>query len=142
MIVSAIGAFIASVGFGIVFHIDERHLLKAGLCGIIGGFVYELAHLAAFSEFVALFLAAVCVSITSEILARKVHTPVTTFLICGIIPLVPGGPMYFTMLEVVRGNTAQGIEMALQTLGYAGAIAIAIIVVSSVVRLALSSRKG
>ncbi|MGL5977877.1 MAG: threonine/serine exporter family protein [Erysipelotrichaceae bacterium] len=141
MMITLIGSFLASVGFGIAFNIDRSHLFFGGVCGMLGGAVYYLILHYPSSEFMALFFAAVCVSICSEVLARRYRTPVTTFVVCGIIPLVPGGTMYYTMLEVVNGNGSLALELGFQALAYAGAIAMAIIIVSSVTRLLLC-RKG
>jgi uncharacterized membrane protein YjjB (DUF3815 family) len=84
------------------------------------------------SEVFSLFLAAMIVSIYSEIMARLYKSPVTIFIICGIIPLVPGGLMYFATLEAVKGNLELSMSKGIQTLFSAGAIAIGIVFVSSI----------
>ena len=55
-------------------------------------------------------------------------------LICALIPLVPGGHMYYTMLEVVKGNTDLAMYKAIDTCAQACSIAIGFILVSSIVR--------
>ncbi|MNO98746.1 hypothetical protein D3C76_905000 [compost metagenome] len=62
-------------------------------------------------------------------------TPVTTFVICALIPLVPGGGMYYTMYEVVQGNIDKALSLGLETLASAGALALGIIFVSTLTRL-------
>ena len=42
------------------------------------------------------------------------------FLVCALIPLVPGGGMYRTMLAAIRGDAQQTLNMGLQTLSIAG----------------------
>lgn len=135
------GAFLATAGYGILFNIERRFLLLGGLCGAIGGFVYILFQNVIGNEFTALFLGSLCVSITAEILARKYRTPVTTFVVCGIIPLVPGGTMYYTMLEVVKGNNVLAMELVVQSLSYAGAVALALILVSSATRVIFANKR-
>lgn len=141
MLEVVVGSFLATTGYGILFNIERRFLLLGGLCGAIGGFVYSILMVSKFQEFSALFLAAICVSMTSEILARKFKTPVTTFVVCGIIPLVPGGTMYYTMLEIVQGNNSLAMEFAIQALSYAGAVALAIIMVSSIARIVFAGKR-
>ena len=41
-----------------------------------------------------------------------------------IIPLIPGGMLYYTMLEMVQGNWTQAAQQGIATLKSAGAIAI------------------
>ncbi len=55
-------------------------------------------------EILSNFYGALGLALASEILARKCKTPVTTFLVCALIPLVPGGGMYRTMLAAIRGD--------------------------------------
>jgi uncharacterized membrane protein YjjB (DUF3815 family) len=53
----------------------------------------------------------------------------------GIIPLVPGGGMYETMLYSVWGNRAAASAAGFSTLSAAFAIAVALALVSSFFRL-------
>ena len=52
------------------------------------------------SDIFQCFIATVVVSIYSEILARKCKAPTTCFQIVSILPLVPGGGIYYTMESV------------------------------------------
>ena len=78
-----------------------------------------------------MFLAACGLCLVSELLARRMKTPVTTFLICALIPLVPGGGMYYTMLAIIQGNTMSALETGIHTLGCAGALALGIALTSA-----------
>ena len=82
-------------------------------------------------EVLAMFLAACGLCLVSELLARRMKTPVTTFLICALIPLVPGGGMYYTMLAIIQGNTMSALETGIHTLGCAGALALGIALTSA-----------
>jgi uncharacterized membrane protein YjjB (DUF3815 family) len=77
-------------------------------------------------------MAAVFACIYSEIMARILKTPVTTFIIGAIIPLVPGGNMYNAMFQYVQGNINQSLSIAFKTLAIAGSIAIGIFFASSI----------
>lgn len=78
------------------------------------------------------FIASAMGAVYSEIMARVKKTPVTTFVICSIIPLVPGGGMYNTMFEVVQGNINNALILGLKTLSIAGIIAVGVFFVSSI----------
>ena len=97
MLLTAFGSFMATLGFGILFNIKGKKLILAGLGGMIGGVTYTLLKQNGFNEVGSLFLASAAFSLYSELLARLCKTPVTTFIVCALIPLVPGGGMYETM---------------------------------------------
>ena len=124
MVIKLIGAFLAEIGFGILFNIHGQKLWAAALTGTLGSLIYELVMQVRGGEVLAMFL-------VSELLARRMKTPVTTFLICALIPLVPGGGMYYTMLAIIQGNTMSALETGIHTLGCAGALALGIALTSA-----------
>ena len=115
----ALSGFTATVGFGVLFNIKGKKLYLAGIGGMLGGVIYSFCKMNEFPEALSLFYAGVGFALYSEIFARICHTPVTTFIICALIPLVPGKGMY---------------ETGLDTLIYAGALALGIILVSTLMR--------
>lgn len=131
---AGVSAFLASLGFGFLFNIKGRNLWLAGLVGAIGGISYKLALYFGYSELIANFIGALCLSLASEILARVCKTPVTTFLICALIPLVPGKGMYETMLEAIGGHAHRALNMCLSTISVAGVLALGILIVSTLMR--------
>lgn len=134
MIGIIIGSFLASLGFGILFNIKGKNLILAGIGGSIGGFVYQLSMNVGLSELYAMFFASVMFSLYSEILARICKTPVTTFIICAMIPLVPGGGMYRMMLQAIHGNVMDALTIGLDTLTVAGVLALGILMTSTMMR--------
>ncbi|MGL5381022.1 threonine/serine exporter family protein [Clostridium sp.] len=142
MILEVFSAFIASLGFGILFNIKNKNLIFAALCGALGWFVYKTCIMINLSETMALFLASVALSSYSEIFARILKTPVTTFVICALIPLVPGGGMYYTMVEAITGNIMKSLETGIQTLAAAGSLALGIIFVSTITKLIIKHKKN
>ena len=114
------GAF----GFGLLFNLRGKKLIVTAMIGGSGGVIFECAHLLGQSTANSLFYASVTVSLLSEVSARLLKCPVTTFLICGIIPLVPGGGMYYTMLNVVENNFDVAVKNGIETIIQACSIAI------------------
>lgn len=141
MIQAAISSGIASIGFGIIFNIRGNNLLLAGIGGAIGGFVHAFCLSIALDEAIALFTASIAFSIFSEICARIQKTPVTTFIICALIPLVPGGGMYRMMFHAINHESMLAIQTCMETLGYAGTLALGIIFVSTFTRLFTTKTK-
>ena len=115
------------------------YILSAAVSGAVGWFVYlNLSDLTDVSRYL---LATIAVAVLSEIFARLYKTPATVFLIIGIIPLVPGGGIYYTMEHAVNGETELFLETLMHTLGLAGALAVGVLLVASSVRLFASYRR-
>lgn len=135
MLIQGLAAILASLGFAILFNIRGDKLISAAFIGGAGGVSYFLCMEMGNSQVVALFVASMVISILSELFARLQKCPVTTFLICALIPLVPGGGMYNTMLEIVRNNIDGAITVGLDTVIQACSIVIGCMLVSSSLRM-------
>ena len=59
----------------------------------------------------------------SEIMAKALKTPATLFVVPAIIPLVPGGSLYYTMSYAVQRDMANARVYGTRTLESALAIA-------------------
>jgi uncharacterized membrane protein YjjB (DUF3815 family) len=133
--ISVIYALISSLGFGILFNVRGKNLIIASVGGGLGWLFYTLIYAGGGAEIVALFVASIAISIFSEVFARIMKSPVTVFLICALIPLVPGGGMYYTTFEAVQGNINGSIVLGIQTLFNAASIAVGIILVSTISKI-------
>ncbi len=125
---------LGSLGFGFIFNIKGKKLIFASLGGGLGWGIYNLLTRLNTSVLFAMFCASIAISIYCEIAARLLKSPVTTFIIVSLIPLVPGSGMYYTMYETIQGNTSKAIHTGISTLACAGTLAIGIILVSSITR--------
>lgn len=141
MILETIVSFIATFGFGIIFNIKGKKLFFASLGGGLSWFIYSLCLKFNLTEISSLFISSVIFSIYSEIFARILKTPVTTLVVCALIPLVPGGGMYYTMSEAVTGNINKALELGLNTISSAGILALGVIFVSTLTRLIMSRKR-
>jgi uncharacterized membrane protein YjjB (DUF3815 family) len=141
IIKAGISAFLASLAFGFLFNIKGKNLWLAGLVGAVGGICYKVGLYYGCSDLLANFIGAVGLSLGSEILARVCKTPVTTFLVCALIPLVPGGGMYRTMMEAIHGDAQAALNMGLSTISIAGVLAIGILLVSTIMRAYYRERR-
>lgn len=126
---------LASLCFGVLFQVRGRNLICAGVAGGVAWFAYMLAGHMIQSEMAAYFLATVVTTIYAEVFARILRVPTIVFLAVGIIPLVPGGGIYRTMLLSIRGTPNEALAACINTIQIAGAIAVGVVIVSSVVRM-------
>ena len=87
----------------------------------------------------ATFLSGCLISLCGQFFARILKTPVTIFVIPGILPLVPGAGMFRIARSVIRSDGMTSHHVT-QTLIVAGMIALSIMVVDSIFRLFLKNK--
>ena len=128
-------AFIACASFCFIFQVRKPlFIFLCSLNGAVSWLVYLLTDFLP-AEAARYFLATIAVSILAEILARVLKAPATIFLVIGIIPLVPGGGLYYTMDYLISGDFAMFTSKGHQTAAAAGAIAAGASMVTSLVRI-------
>lgn len=136
-ILNIVMAFFGGMGFSFLYNIRRTKLLITSFGSAIGWAVYTLIKLyVSDSDVFAFFVAAVIVTIYAEIFARIKKTPTTTYLVVGIIPMIPGGSLYRTMNYAFIGDWENFSSTGMYTLQLAMALAVGIIVVSSVMTMA------
>lgn len=135
MITKVFAALISTFCFGAIFQIRGKRLFFACIGGGIGYLVFlsPLPQEAAPSA----LLASCALTLYSEVMARIFKSPATVFLVGGLIPILPGSVMYRCMYEFLEGNLQESSQLGYQAMLQAGAIAVGIVVVSSLVRLLL-----
>ncbi|MEG0803562.1 MAG: threonine/serine exporter family protein [Pygmaiobacter sp.] len=128
-----ISSFVACFAFSIILNTRGKLLFFAPLGGSICWCAYLLFALF-FEELPCYFFATIVITIYSEIMARVFKAPATVFLLVGLLPLVPGGGIYYTMEYALEGNTLAFLSRGLNTFSIAGCLALGILVVSSIMR--------
>ena len=139
--ISCLYAFGGCVAFCLVFEMRRvRYILCAAGIGTVAQVVYLL--LVNYSTVPRLLMATVVAAALAEVFARVMKTPATVFLIIGIIPLVPGGGLYYTMEALVNSDMALFSQYGMETIASAGAIAVGSSLVSAVMRLITVRREA
>ena len=118
-----LSAFVGSMGFALVFGMRRRYLFAASLGALLGWGVYLLTERFLSNSFLPPLLAAAFALSYSEIMAKALKTPATLFVVPAIIPLVPGGSLYYTMSYAVQRDMANARVYGTRTLESALAIA-------------------
>lgn len=135
MILQIVGAFVAMYWFAVLIETPKKYLPVAGVVASVGWFVYLTCENMWADATLATFCSAVTVTFISHALARKYKTPVTIFLIAGIIPTVPGATMYRIAYYVILGDNDMSVYYLMEMFKIAGAIAVAIFIVDSLIRI-------
>lgn len=133
--IQCICAFTGSFGFGIIFNIKGKLLFLGALGGAVAWLSYLVSALFFSSDISAYFIAAMTVSLYSECMAVFLKTPVSMYLVTSLIPLVPGGLIFYTMQELIQGHLRSAANRGVYTFEIAGAIAMGVLIMSFLVKI-------
>lgn len=133
--IQILASMVGCLGFSFLFNIHGPGVL---LC-ILGGGLAWAAYCAVLhfggDEIMAYFWAAIVSAAYSETMARIRKYPAISYLVVSIFPLIPGAGVYYTTNHIVRGDMASFAAQGTNTIAIAGAIAVGILMVSTIVRL-------
>ena len=135
-----LGAMIGCLGFTIIYNIHFPGGLLCVIGGVLTWAVYCLAIEMHCTPAIANFVAAIAAAIYAEIMARIRKYPAISYLVVSCFPLLPGAGVYFTTYYAVKGNMTDFASTGKETIVIAGALAVGILLVSTVFRF-LSMRK-
>ena len=130
-ILQGVVAFIGCLSFSIILYVPRKELVYCGFTGGFGWFIYCIINSIFNDAVISSFFSAIVVTASSRFLSHVRKQPSTLFLIPGILPLVPGAGMYYTMDAVLKGSMIESYIQAVNTLKVAGVIAIGIIMILS-----------
>lgn len=142
MFIQILFAILATFGFGIIFNIRGKNLIFSALVGGISWGTYLFCLEFNRSVVFGYFVSSIVLTICSEIAARFLKTPVTSILISGLIPLVPGSGIYYTMYYILEKDIENAVSKGAETLFIAVALSFGIVVVSSLVRIIKTGQKN
>ncbi len=133
-IIQILAAFVGSIGFALLFNIRGWRLAAASTGGLLSWFLFIVINKAIENEAIVYFIVAFAISVYAEIMARVLKTPTTTFITASLIPLIPGGSLYYTMVHAFSGNYEAFLPRAINTLQLAAALALGVIVSTTLAR--------
>lgn len=112
---------------------------------IIGAFIsasiFELLNSNGISIFLSTMAASTAIGIYCEAVARIIKTPTTVILLPSTVPLLPGGSLYYTMRNLITGDTEGFIAFAVETILIGFGIAIGNIITSIIMQIILNRHK-
>ena len=126
---------VGCAGFTIYYNIHGPGMLICILGGVLTWGVYSLCIHSSASEYLAYFIASAFASLFAELMARIRKFPAISYLVVSAFPLLPGGGIYYTMSHAVSGDMTQFSSRGMQTISIAGAMAVGILLISTVFRL-------
>ncbi|MBQ8503539.1 MAG: threonine/serine exporter family protein [Clostridia bacterium] len=132
-LIIVITGMLGTVGFSLLFKAPKRRILLNAVGGMLTSLVYVLCCMNFEHEFMQNFFPALVATVYAEVMARVVKAPATPILACSIIPLVPGGKLYYTTYYFVISEMEMFNSTLTELLRIASGLAVGIICISVVV---------
>ena len=131
----AAAVFVGCCGFCILFNTHGRGCVLCIIGGVATWMLYLLWGALGCDIYAANLFAALFAALYAEVMARVRKCPSMPYLVITILPLLPGAGVYYTMSLGLEGNMMDAVAKGLETIGVAGALAVGILLVSSVFRI-------
>ncbi len=138
---SVLPCLVGCIGFSVIFNIHGRGTLLCALGGVLTWVGYSLTLVLGGGDLYAFFFGTLIAASYSEIMARVRKCPAISYLVVAIFPLIPGAGVYYTMNYAVQGDMAMFASKGMHTAAEAGIMAVAILLVSTTVRIITTKRK-
>ena len=140
--VEVAGVFLAVLSFSVLIETPKKYLLRSGFVGAMAGLAYLICIQMGYGAVGASFVSALLAAFMAHVFARIFKTPVTLFLVAGILPTVPGNGMYQTVHFLLENNEKMAGYYLIQTGEIAGVIALAIFIMDNLFQAALKLQKN
>ncbi len=133
--IQCIAGLVGTLGFGLMFNLHGKGIPLALLGSVISWPVCVLCMRLRLAEPIAYLLAAVASCLYAEIMARVRKFPTTSYLMCALVPLIPGSGIYYTTDYIRRGLLADAYDKGMLTAAIAGSMAVGVLLVSTGFRM-------
>lgn len=133
--IQCLAAFVGCIGFCILFNIHGFGCIICAIGGALAWGAYGLTYEHGCSVITASFFGTLVAATYSETMARVRKYPAISYLVISIFPLLPGAGIYYTTLRLIESDMSGFASKGGQTIGIAGALAVGILTVSTIVRL-------
>ncbi|NLD16955.1 MAG: threonine/serine exporter [Tissierellia bacterium] len=134
-LIQFIYGFFASIAFAVIFYTPKRALFYSGVIGGIGWIIYRYLLTAMDQVLAAALISAIIIGTLSALFAIIIKIPTLILYIPSLIPLVPGGGMYYTMYYLIQQDMELFGAKALETSLIAIALATGIFLSTSVINM-------
>ena len=133
--IQTLAGLIGTFGFGLMFNLHGKGVPLALLGSVISWVVCSLCMRAGLAEPICYLIAAAASSFYAEVMARIRKFPATGYLLCALVPLIPGAGIYYTMDFLRRGMTAEAYAKGMATAAIAGSMAAGVLLISTAFRM-------
>ena len=136
------GATVCTLGLVLMYNLEVRSACFAVVGAMIACSIFEFYVYYNGNVFVGALISALAVGSFADIMAHVLKTPTTILLIPGIVPMVPGGLLFNTMLSILDNDTNASREYGTRALLVALGLTVGIISATFIFRTFWSSVRG
>ena len=136
-----IAALVGTLGFAMLFKMKAKYLIYISVCGFVSYGIYLSVLFLGYSEILAAFASASLVAIASEILARVLKAPTVIFTVVGIVPIVPGSALYYSMRNLLLRDIDGFFDSLKSACSITAGIVFGIVAISAIIKLLTSLKK-
>lgn len=130
IVLRVLASFFACIGFAIVLRVPKKELISCGFIGLISFAVYTvMCCVIGEDSILPMFFGIVAATVFARGMSYRRKAPSTIYVIMGMLPLVPGAGMYYTMYGILNSDILFSYMKGAETLKAAGVIAMGIILV-------------
>ena len=133
--IQCIAGLVGTLGFGLMFNMHGRGIPFALLGSVISWPVCVICMRLGLAEPIAYLVAAAVSCFYAEIMARIRKFPATSYLMCALVPLIPGSGIYYTTDFIRRGMLLEAYDKGMLTAAIAGSMAVGVLLVSTGFRM-------
>ena len=138
-VTQVIMSMLGTLGFSLLFHVTGKKLIAIVAGGAVSWIAYLLVVAGYENPVLGLLVSTFLLGLLAEIFARVFKAPAISFLVPMLVPLIPGGDLYYTTFFLVRRMTDAFTQRANLLLWEAGAIAFGIILAVCVTHIPYKS---
>ena len=136
-----IAALVGTLGFAMLFKMKAKYLIYISVCGFVSYGIYLSVLFLGYSEILAAFASASLVAIASEILARVLKAPTVIFTVVGIVPIVPGSALYYSMRNLLLRDIDGFFDSLKSACTITAGIVFGIVAISALMKLLTSLKR-
>ena len=134
-LITCTGTAVACTGFLYVWNIHGKGKWVCPVGGFLTWAVFCLAKELGFSYAMCCLWGTLFAATYAEVMARIRKYPAISYLVIGLISLIPGSNIYYTAQQAVQGNMDRFVQEGNLLVITAGVMAVGIILVSSIARM-------
>lgn len=127
--------FAAAMAFALLFHAPKRALFYNGLVGGIGWIAYKFLIETGNGVLISSIISALIIGTLSATFGTVLKLPNLVIYVPSLIPIVPGGGMYYTMYYLIMSEMKLFSAKALETTLIAMSLAIGIFISTSTINI-------
>lgn len=135
-------SIIASGSFAVFLSVPKIDIIPSGIIGGIGWVLYMFIYRTTGDLITPYFLATLAIGFMGNICSFQFKKTALVYVLPGIIPLVPGYSMYYTMFYIVNNDYTQAIQKCSEALFIALSISSAILIMSSLRKVSDALMQG